>query len=101
MPDSNEPHKEKYKPKLNSLTDIYKNPLYSPFATLAATGILLTLASQAYLAAVNNHPLIGLLILLTIYIAYKISQTVWKIQNDYIATVLAKHNLERSTNNNN
>jgi len=92
--DSFEDQKEQYKPDVNTLSGIFRNPTANPLATAAATLILAVFAVQAYITAVEHSIALGLAVIAAAYVSYRIARVGWKVENDFIAGELARRDLK-------
>lgn len=82
--------KQKYKPRLTSIPDIYQNPLHKPLATVMATIVLFTMGYQVVQIFQQHGAAVGLVAAVTVYGAYRLAKLGWEYQNEFVASRLAQ-----------
>ncbi|WP_255196986.1 hypothetical protein [Halorarius litoreus] len=85
---------ERHRPTLTCLGDVFRRPTAEPLATAVATLVLVVLAWQTYATAVTHGLLVGAAVLGTVALAYSIAVRCWAVQNEYVAVVLARRDLD-------
>ena len=74
---------------LDSLGDIVRHPLRRPLATLVAALVVCTLGYQSSVVAVAAGPIVGLLAVAAVGVAYAVAKRLWAVQHRYMVAELA------------
>ena len=65
----------------------------NPLATVAVLLICLVFARQAVVAATEHDLLLGVAVIVTGYVAYRVARVWWTVENAAVATALARQDL--------
>ncbi|GAA0514213.1 hypothetical protein SAMN04488066_103159 [Halorubrum aquaticum] len=79
-----------FRRELRSLSDIVRNPRAEPLATVVAAVVVLALGYQSYVIATTTHPLLGLVAIGVVAVAYALAKRFWTIQHRYVVRELAR-----------
>lgn len=81
---------EAYQRRRRPLRDVARRPTENPLATAATAVVFAAFASLAVTVWATYHPLVALLVVLTVAAAYVLSTWFWTIQHDHMVRELAK-----------